>query len=192
MLYSLYYTMVKLILLGRCCRITHDTIDIQLKTETSLFEWVWSDTMTEINSVIQRLIDNKPIVIHRADGNDYMEGTNIKTSHYVNTDYAEIVNRRSKRFMNDIVNNNKILFVRDDALSTITEEEITSFCALITTINPLLTFKLLLLSNNEINHPNVYHKLYNKPLYKTYINDCFAIEDGVVNKNIGDLSDDER
>ena len=110
MLYSLYYTMVKLILLGRCCRITNDTIDIQLKTETSLFEWVWSDTLTEINSVIQRLIDNKPIVIHRADGNDYMDGTNIKTSHYVNTDYAEIVNRRSKRFMNDIVNNNKILF----------------------------------------------------------------------------------
>lgn len=184
--------MVKIIILGRCCRITHDTIDIQLKTETSLFEWVWSDTLTEINYIIQRLIDNNPIIINRIDGNDYMDGTTIRTSHYVNKDYAEIVKRRARRFMGDITGDQDILFVRDDALTTITADEVEQFCELIWTINPYLTFKLLLLSNTEIIHPNVCHKLYNKPLYKTYINECFAVEDGTGNKNIGDLSDDER
>lgn len=184
--------MVKIIILGRCCRITHDTIDIQLKTETSLFEWVWSDTLTEINSIIQRLIDNKPITINRIDGNDYMDGTSIRTSHYVNKDYAEIVKRRAGRFMGDIMNGPDVLFVRHDALTTITADEVEQFFKLIQTINPSLTFKMLLLSNTEIIHPNVCHKLYNKPLYKTYINECFAVEDGVGNRNIGDLSDDER
>ena len=184
--------MVKIIILGRCCRITHDTIDIQLKTETSLFEWVWSDTLTEINYIIQRLIDNNPIIINRIDGNDYMDGTSIRTSHYVNKDYAEIVERRGRRFMNDITVGQDVLFVRHDALTTITTDEVEQFCRLILTINPSLTFKLLLLSNTEIIHPNVCHKLYNKPLYKTYINECFAIEDGTENRNIGDLSDDER
>lgn len=184
--------MVKIIILGRCCRITHDTIDIHLKSETSLFEWVWSNTLTEINFIIQQLIDNNPIIINRIDNNDYMDGTSIRTSHYVDKDYAKIVKRRAQRFMNDIANNQFVLFVRDDALTTITVNEIDRFCELIRVINPSLSFKILLLSNNEINHPNVCHKLYNKPLYKTYINECFAIEDGVENKNIGDISDDER
>jgi len=184
--------MVKIIILGRCCRITHDTIDIQLKTETSLFEWVWSDTLTEINYIIQRLIDDKPIIINRIDGNDYMDGTSIRTSHYVNKDYAEIVKRRARRFMDDITGGPDLLFVRHDALTTITANEIEQFCRLIQTINPFLSYKILLLSNTEIIHPNVCHRLYNKPLYKTYINECFAVEDGAGNKNIGDLSDDER
>ena len=80
--------MVKIILLGKCCRISNDIIDINLKTETSLFEWVWTDTLTEINTIIQRLINDEPIIINRIDGNDYMDGTNIKTSHYVNKNYT--------------------------------------------------------------------------------------------------------
>ena len=189
--------MVKIILLGKCCRISNDIIDINLKTETSLFEWVWTDTLTEINTIIQRLINDEPIIINRIDGNDYMDGTNIKTCHYLNKNYTEIVIRRSKRFMNNIINNNNdILFIRDDMLGTIKYDEIEQFYSLIKTINPALSCKMLLLSsgNNftEIIYPNLHHKIYDKPLYKIYINDCYTIEDDVKNTNIQDISDDER
>jgi hypothetical protein len=187
--------MVKIILIGRCCRVSFDTIDVNLKTETSLFEWVWSDTLNEINIIINKLINNEPILINRIDGNDVMADTNIITSHYLNKNYHEIVIRRSKRFMNDIISNKDILFIRDDKLSTIKYEEITTFCSLIKNINPSLSFKILLLSNsdnfNEIIHPNIYHKIYDKSLYKTYINECYNIDNNTKNTNIHDVSDDE-
>jgi hypothetical protein len=76
--------MVKIILIGRCCRISFDTIDINLKTETSLFEWVWTDTLNEINSIIKKLINNEPILINRFNDRDVMADTNIITFHYLN------------------------------------------------------------------------------------------------------------
>ena len=99
--------------------------------------------------------------------------------------------------MNNIINNNNdILFIRDDMLGTIKYDEIEQFYSLIKTINPTLSCKMLLLSsgNNfiEIIYPNLHHKIYDKPLYKTYINDCYTIEDDVKNTNIQDISDDER
>ena len=94
-------------------------IDLKLKGKTSLFEWVWSDTLDEINIIIQKLINNEPIIIKRIDNNnDYIDGTNIKTSHYIDKNYSEIVSRRSKRFLNDIMCN-EILFIRDDNMDTI-------------------------------------------------------------------------
>lgn len=97
--------------------------------------------------------------------------------------------------MNDIINNEDILFIRDDCLGTINHEEIRHFYSLIKTINPLLRFKLLLLSDggkfNEIIYPNLHHKIYDKSLYIKYINDCYVIEDNVKNTNVGDISDDE-
>lgn len=172
--------MVKIILIGRCCRITSDMIDIKLKTETSLFEWVWTNTLNEINIIIQKLISNEPILINRVDHDDFMTGTNIKTNHYIDKNYKEIVVRRGKRFMNDMISNTDILFIRDDLLGTIKREEIIKFYSLIKTINPLLSFKMLLLSNSnnfsEIVYPNLYHKIYNKSLYNKYINDCYIIE----------------
>lgn len=187
--------MVKIILIGRCCRVSKDIININLKSETSLFEWVWTDTLNEINIIMQKLINNEPIIINRINGNDYMDGTNIKTCHYQNKNYKEIVIRRSKRIMNDIIKNKDILFIRDDVLGTIKYEEIQHFYSLIKTINPILSFKMLLLSNrekfNEIIYPNLHHKIYDTRLYKTYINDCYIINNNVKNNNIGDISDDE-
>jgi len=188
--------MVKIILIGRCCRVSFDMIDINLKTEASLFEWVWSDTLNEINIIIQKLINNELIIINRNEiCQDYMEGTNIVTSHYLDKNYNEIVIRRSKRLINDIFNNKEILFIRDDALGTITYEEIEHFYSLIKIINPSLQFKMLLLSNKndykEIIYPNLHHKIYDKSLYKTYINDCYVIENNNINKNTGDISDNE-
>lgn len=44
---------------------------------------------------------------------------------------------------------------------------------------------------NEIIYPNLYHKIYDKSLYKTYINDCYIIDKNIKNANIHDISDDE-
>jgi hypothetical protein len=179
--------MGKIILLGRCCRVSFDMININYKTETSLFEWVWTDTLSEINFIIQKLINNEEIEIIRINNNDYLKDTNIKTCHYINKDYKQILNRRIIRFMNDIINNKEILFIRDDVLKTISFDEIKQFFMLIKTINPLLVCKMLLLSDrgnfNEIIYPNLYHKIYDKSLYKIYINDCFVSENNENTEN---------
>jgi hypothetical protein len=185
--------MVKLIILGRCCRISFDMIKLNLKTKTSLFEWVWTDTLTEINTIIEKLIHNTPLTILRHGGNDYFADTNIKTAHYQTQDYNAIVDRRSKRFMNDIRKNKEVLFIRDDVLGTIKKKEIEKFYSLIKTINPELDFKFLLVSEinqyKEIIYQNLHHKIYNPTYYKTYINQCYKLEDNIVNTDIHDLSD---
>jgi hypothetical protein len=172
-----------------------DTIDINLKEESSLFDWTWTNTLNEINIIIEKLINNIPIKTIRKDDSDFLEDTNIVTSHYINKNYDEIVTRRSKRFLNDIKNNKEVLFIRDDVLGTIKYEEIQLFYSLIKKINPKLSFKILLLSESdkfsEIIYPNLYHKIYNKSLYKKYINDCYFIDNNIKNKNIKDISDDE-
>lgn len=186
--------MVKIILIGRCCRVSFDMIDLNLKGKTSLFEWTWCDTMTDVNFIIQKIINNEPIKIQRIGGDDYMEGTSIKTSHYLTKNYAEIVSRRASRFMNDIKTNKEILFIRDDCMNTITSEEIQKFYSLINNINPLLSFKMLLLSKESefkpIHFPNLHHKIYAKSKYKTYIMECYEIDNNC-NTNTRDISDDE-
>jgi hypothetical protein len=187
--------MGKIILLGRCCRVTFDMIHLNLKEKTSLFEWVWSDTLNEINIIIQKLINNEPIIIKRIDdNNECMEGTNIITSHYINKNYTEIVARRSNRFLNDIMSND-VLFIRDDNMNTIKLEEIEQFYSLIKMINPQTSFKFLLLSDkntfNEITYPNLYHKVYDKSLYKKYITDICRLNNSIRNVDTRDISDDE-
>jgi hypothetical protein len=188
--------MTKIILLGRCCRVVFDMIKLNFKEKSSLFDWVWSNTLGEINIIIEKLLNNTPIKTIRHGGNDYLVDTNIVTSHYINKDYNEIVSRRSKRFINDILQNSKILFIRDDVLETIKYEEIEYFYALIQKINPNLCFKLLLLSQetkfNKIIYTNLYHNIYNASLYKKYIEECF--NDISINKkcDIKDISDDEK
>jgi hypothetical protein len=187
--------MVKIILLGRCCRISLDTLDINLKSETSLFEWTWTDTFNEINIIIQKIINNEELLTYRMNGNDYIKDTNIKTCHYINKNYSEILTRRKNRFVNDIKNESEVLFIRDDLLGTITFDEIKQFFYLIKYINPLLSFKMLLLSDankfSKILYPNLHHNIYNKKMYKQYINDCYEIKESFVNKKNKDISDDE-
>jgi len=166
---------VKIILMGRCCRIVYDMIKLKYKEKTSLFDWTWTDTLTEINTILTKIVNKEDVTISFRDGNHFLDGTNIKTSHYVNIDYKTIFNRRAERFLDDIKNNDKILFIRDDALETIKQEEIYIFNSLIEKINPKLKYNMLLLSkeiNEQIICDNFTHKLYNFSLYPQYINEC--------------------
>jgi len=159
-----------------------DMIKLNLKEQTSLFDWTWTDTLTEINIILQKLINGDPIItIRNTNGNDYFADTNIVTSHYYKTDYQTIVNRRAERLLFDIKNNKQILFIRDDKLSTIKEDELQKFAELIKQINPELEFKVLLLSEKDhftkINIDFVHHKVYDAESYPIYINDCFTQND---------------
>ena len=74
--------MVKVIIMGRCCRISFDFQKKNLRnSETSLFEWVWTDTLGEINFVLQKIVNNEEIKLVRPKLNptdcDQIEGTNI-------------------------------------------------------------------------------------------------------------------
>lgn len=164
----------KIIPMGRDCRITFQLR--HLWTETSLFEWVWTDTLSDINIIIKKLKNNEIIKITRMNANDYMDDTNIKTKHYTHVNYEEIVERRGKRLMDDIRKSESLLFIRDDVLGNIKKEEISEFFDLIKEINPNLKFKMLLFSRedkyNEITFPNVHHKAYSGAMHYTYIHEC--------------------
>lgn len=166
---------VKIIFLGRCCRLIYDMIKLKYKEKTALFDWTWTDTLTEINTILTKIMNNEDVAISFRDNNHFLDGTNIKTSHYVNTDYKTIFDRRAKRFLDDLKTNDKILFIRDDILGTIKYDEICRFNSLIKNYNPDLKYTMLLLSkeiNEQIVCENVSHKIYNFSLYPQYINEC--------------------
>lgn len=183
---------MKIILLGRCCRISFDFIHLGLKQESSLFEWTWSNTMTEINYVLRKLLNNEQVCVVRRGENDFIEGTEIVTSHYINKNYQEIFNRRASRFIKDVKSENEILFVRDDFMTTIQREELVTFCELVRGFNPDANFKVLLLSgliNDPIDLPLIVHRVYNPAKYMEYINECYLLDKREVASVSGDLSD---
>ena len=140
---------VKIIFLGRCCRLIYDMIKLKYKEKTALFDWTWTDTLTEINTILTKIMNNEDVAIS--------------------------FDRRAKRFLDDLKTNDKILFIRDDILGTIKYDEICRFNSLIKNYNPDLKYTMLLLSkeiNEQIVCENVSHKIYNFSLYPQYINEC--------------------
>ena len=120
-----------------------------VKQESSLFEWIWSNTMTEINYVLRKLLNNEQVCVVRRGENDFIEGTEIVTSHYINKNYQEIFNRRASRFIKDVKSDNQILFVRDDFMTTIQREELVTFCELVRGFNPDAEFTPFYISNAD-------------------------------------------
>jgi hypothetical protein len=69
--------MAKMVLMGRCCRISNLNRNAGFKSATSLFECCWTDTLSEINTILKKLINGEEIKIVRKGDNDYMVDTNI-------------------------------------------------------------------------------------------------------------------
>jgi hypothetical protein len=129
---------------------------------------------------MNKIINEEDITISRITGNDKIDGTNVISSHYVNANFKEILNRRIERFVTQLKSNDNILFIRDDALDTICEEELIEFKYLIEKINPNISYKILLCTKNitdkPINVDKVYHREYNFSNYTTYVSECFALD----------------
>lgn len=171
--------MVKVILLGRCCRVTLDIIKCGYKQESSLFDWCWTNTLGEINIILKKILLKEDINVIRIDGNDFIEGTTIKSAHYTNINYKEILLRRIERFINTVTSTADVLFVRDDVLQNIRKEELIEFTSLLAQFNPTLSYKLLLVSSkdsyNELLHPSVYHRIYDFNKYGEYIKELYPM-----------------
>ena len=140
----------KIITMGRCCRVVTDMIELNLKRERDLFDWTWTDKLSEINYILKKINNNEKIEIHKKQKQHVIDNTSIVTGHYPNHDYKEIFERRAKRFITDTDKYKKILFIRDDLLNTVNDSEISEFYNIIKKFNSNLQFKLLLFTDNSI------------------------------------------
>jgi hypothetical protein len=96
-----------------------------------------------------------------------IEGTNIFSSHYNPLDYNSVIQRRAKRFMNDIRGTNEIVFVRRD--EQITLEQFKRFEKAILNINENCKFKFLIVSAIDKKDENLFIALKADNLTHTYI-----------------------
>lgn len=178
--------MVKIIRLGSCCLLTHAMINLNYKKETHIFDWYTSSYFDEINYVLNLIANQQliPIGITVEKVDDYCNtnfhlSKNIFSAHFghmLPDDFADLANKRGKRFYDHVKNNNEILFIRHDRSNKITHDQIVEFCNIIKKINPNTLFKILLLSDNEIIHENVVLKKYiydHDEIYDEYIKDCY-------------------
>jgi GTPase SAR1 family protein len=161
----------KLIPIGQHCNITYSLQKLGLKKETSLFEWFESDSLTSVTKIINLIKNN--IDTNIVCGQDYKifllhNNSDIYTFHYTVVEYKEIFKRRVERFINDIKNENEILFVRINSYTISTsKKEIEDFIESIKSINPELNIKFLLIDTidkqenfNEIKENNIIHKYF--------------------------------
>ncbi len=184
---------MKLIVLGSDCSITFQCIDLNIKEESSLFEWHAVPTFKDINSILNELVKKGSIDIQQKEslpGNLCMGTTNIYTSHYSIDLYAGILKRRWERFVSHI-NTTPVLFIYEDFGGLTTKDDIQEFKKILSRINPSADYKLLLLSNEEhysqIQEEKLFHKKINKNYLSSYIEE--ACSPRQINKVCSDKND---
>jgi hypothetical protein len=155
-----------IILLGEGCNISWNMQKINLKGKSSIFEWFLSVSFKDINFIINKILNDIPIEITKRDEfrDIFLDTTAIRSSHYSLNNFPDRLNRRVKRFKDDILSNEPILFIREEnsAYKT-TESDIHAFKNLILSFNPDCNFRLLLLMPFEVRWESlqikdVYHK----------------------------------
>lgn len=155
----------KLIPLGDGCNITLLLQSLNLKNETSLFEWFLSASFNDICRIILQL-NNKSVNLSFFNKNVYMGDTKIHSAHYTLDEYRAIFKRRADRFVDILKNNKNVLFIRFNLIEKYTVSDIEKFVEAVKLINHNIdNMKLLIISNNEdfkINHPFVIQEFVNK------------------------------
>lgn len=173
--------MVKLIRLGACCLLMHNMVKYNLKKETQVFDWYAANDFNYVNVILNKIANEEMINVllvgsmETSDMHYKLVDSDIVTSHYnhnTTNEFYDIVNRRAKRFLNDVKNNEDILFIRHDRYNHITYEGVEEFFKIIRKMNPNLKFKLLLLSDKIIEHENVINKVYDEDQNFNYIQEC--------------------
>jgi hypothetical protein len=118
----------KIIQLGCHCNITYLLQHLNLKKETTLFEWFQSDSLAGINDVLTKIdwFDIDPNIVYGVD--NYVNlGKDLGSNHYKINDFKPIFVRRAQRFY-DTIQNNNVLFIRlNVSIFNTTLEEIIQF-----------------------------------------------------------------
>jgi hypothetical protein len=141
----------KIITLGCCCRISNTLETLKIKQINSFCEYTKTDYFSDILIIIKMILEKQNVEITtRKEFKDlFLEDTNIRTTHYPN--FKEIFDRRSQRFLDDIIDNKPILFIREDFENIYTTYDyIKEFYDLIYKYNPSCNFKFLLFSSGDI------------------------------------------
>lgn len=156
-----------IITLGMCCRVSETLIRLNKKESNNLFEWMRSVDFNDILCIIEKILNNKPILLtnrKELPNNIFLDDTKIHTSHYTKEHLEGALQRRIIRFLEAIRGEEPILFIREDFINDETGiNQIEKFYNLITTANPSCRFKLLLLSENKtefLQHPILIHEKY--------------------------------
>lgn len=161
-----------IILLGEGCQISWDFDKLKIEKRRSIFEWFLSVKFTDLLCVIKKLSLGETLKVTRQNiyhGNLFMDETDIRTTHYSESNLEQVLKRRGDRFIDDIKSNEKILFVRyEHAAYSTTEDDIHEFNTLIRGINPECQYNLLLFAKpgNKllIDIPNLYHVVHNSDI----------------------------
>lgn len=156
---------VHIILLGEGCQVSWDLEILKLKGSTSLFEWFLSVKFSDINIIIEKIINDEEILITNGmNGNIFLDTTEIRSSHYTEENFKEILLRRKNRFIEQVKSGKQILFIRKEhAYYDTTEGDIIEFKNLIEKINPACDYKfLLMMPLGKIRDPLDIDRLYHK------------------------------
>lgn len=160
------------ILLGEGCQITWDFDKLKIEKWRSVFEWFLSVKFTDLLYVIKKLSLGETLKVTHQNiypGNLFLDDTDIRTTHYSESDLEQVLKRRGDRFIADVKSNEKILFVRyEHPEYSTTREDVFEFNRLIEEINPECQYKLLLFANPskqtllvDVDIPNFYHVPHN-------------------------------
>jgi len=138
--------MDKIVVLGSTCNVSFALQRMGLKGPSSLFEWVVTDKMADINYILKDPIKNS-VAVQKSPIHVGIENTEIFTGHYKLDEYKEIVKRRAQRLFDDIAKSTgKLLFIRRDSDKYPAKlEEIKEFFDLIKKINPKCDYYFLLI-----------------------------------------------
>lgn len=169
--------MTIIIVLGESCSITYELERLQLKGPTSLFEWHASPFFNDVLDVIVTVIrGDNPVLSKSHENNWLLGGISIRTSHYNHTDYSAIINRRIKRFRDDVLSSDNILFVREQVIQP-TVDEVERFYSIMSTYIPPDRFKLLILSMRDhttVTHPCLVHEKFDELTNLQSLEKCFG------------------
>ena len=152
---------MKIITLGMCCRVSNTLTALNLKAQSSLFEWMRSEKFSDILHIVEKVVRGEHVPITKRPGfaDDFLDDTDIRTIHYLGS-LETVFKRRSERFLDEIRGDEPILFIREDNLN-ITESQINSFIEYIQSVNDKCNFKFLIFSENvefiPIELPNLFH-----------------------------------
>jgi hypothetical protein len=134
--------------IGSCCEITFKLEKLKSKGETSLFEWHFSFNFKDVLEVFKTISNGEELTYSYKSNNSYIDNVDIYSSHYRKIDeYADMMNRRKERLVNQIKGDDNIVFIRqitNHENSTFpSQEDINEFNSYIYKLNPNCKYRIL-------------------------------------------------
>lgn len=167
--------------LGRTCTLSSALQSINLKKETTLFEWLNSNNLTVITDTIEHIANNilDDSILSGGDGGIQILNPDLYSAHYKLEEYKQIFARRSRRFLDGIQTNKNVLFIRENKYGYHTsEDEIVRFHDTIRNLNSSLEFKILIIdiveSHSDFKKMNNNHVIHKYHLKNNYISDLYT------------------